>query len=74
METKTNGTVLIRVEDNYGTVRAWPANETATLFTLISGCATLRPSVLKRIQALGFDIEIERRDDAAVLESLGVTA
>ncbi len=67
------GTVLIRVEDNYGTVRAWPANQTATLFTLISGCATLRPSDLKRIQALGFEVVIERRDDAAVLESLGVS-
>ena len=70
----SSGTVLIRVEDNYGTPAAYPANENGRLFCAISGCLTLRPSDLKRVQALGFEVVIERRDDTAVLESLGVSA
>ena len=70
----SGGTVLIRVEDNYGTPSAYPANENGRLFCAMTGCLTLRPSDLKRVQALGFEVVIERRDDAEVLESLGVAS
>jgi|TARA_R110000764_G_scaffold12868_1_gene37373 hypothetical protein len=70
----SSGTVLIRVEDNYGTPSAYPANENGRLFCAMTGCLTLRPSDLKRVQALGFEVVIERRDDAEVLESLGVAS
>ena len=54
-------TVMVRVEQVYGQDTAYPANENARLFTLMTGCKTLRASDLARIKALGFDIVEERR-------------
>ena len=67
-------TVLVRVKTNYGSTVAYPANENARLFAAISGTLTLRPADLERIGALGFAVVVERRDDADVLASLGVSA
>ena len=54
-------TVMVRVEQVYGQDTAYPANENARLFTLMTGCKTLRASDLARIKALGFDIVEDRR-------------
>ena len=66
--------VLVRVEHNYGTPTAYPANENGRLFAAISGTLTLRPADLERIQALGFVVVIEQRDDAELLAELGVAS
>jgi hypothetical protein len=66
--------VLVRVEHNYGAPCAYPANENGRLFCAMTGCLTLRPSDLKRIQALGFVVVIEQRDDAELLAELGVAS
>ena len=67
-------TVLVRVKTNYGSTVAYPANENARLFAAIGGTLTLRPADLERIGALGFAVVVERRDDADVLASLGVSS
>ena len=66
--------VLVRVEHNYGSPCAYPANENGRLFCAMTGCLTLRPSDLERIQALGFVVVIEQRDDAELLAELGVAS
>ena len=54
-------TVMVRVEQVYGQDTVYPANENARLFTLMTGCKTLRASDLARIKALGFKITEEQR-------------
>ena len=66
--------VLVRVEHNYGTPAAYPANENGRLFAAIAGTLTLRPADLERIQALGFQVVVEQRDDAELLAELGVAS
>ena len=68
------GVVLVRVEHNYGTPTAYPANENGRLFAAISGTLTLRPADLERIQALGFEVVIEQRGQDELLAELGVSA
>jgi hypothetical protein len=68
------GVVLVRVEHNYGTPAAYPANENGRLFCAMTGCLTLRPSDLKRIQALGFEVVIEQRGQDELLAELGVAS
>ena len=68
------GVVLVRVEHNYGSPTAYPANENGRLFAAISGTLTLRPSDLERIQALGFEVVIEQRGQDELLAELGVSA
>jgi len=66
--------VLVRVEHNYGTPTAYPANENGRLFCAMTGCLTFRPSDLRRIQALGFEVVIEQRGHDELLAELGVTS
>ena len=66
--------VLVRVEHNYGTPTAYPANENGRLFAAISGTLTLRPADLERIQALGFQVVVEQRGQDELLAELGVSA
>ena len=54
-------TVLVRVEQVYGQETAYPANQNARLFTLMTGCKTLREDDLRRIKALGFEVALEQR-------------
>jgi len=65
--------VLVRVESNYGSPCAYPANENGRLFCAMTGCLTLRPSDLERIQALGFEVVVEQRGQDELLAELGVT-
>ncbi len=69
-----DGSVLIRVEHNYGTPAAYPANENGRIFCAMTGCTTLRPSDLERIQALGFEVEVEQRGQDELLAELGVSS
>ena len=66
--------VLVRVEHNYGTPAAYPANENGRLFAAIAGTLTLRPADLERIQALGFEVVIEQRGQDELLAELGVAS
>jgi len=66
--------VLVRVESNYGSSAAYPANENGRLFAAIAGTLTLRPSDLERIQALGFQVVVEQRGQDELLAELGVSA
>ena len=66
--------VLVRVEHNYGTPTAYPANENGRLFAAIAGTLTLRPADLERIQALGFAVVIEQRGQDELLAELGVAS
>ena len=66
--------VLVRVESNYGTPAAYPANENGRLFAAIAETLTLRPSDLERIQALGFEVVIEQRGQDELLAELGVAS
>jgi hypothetical protein len=68
------GVVLVRVESNYGSPMAYAANENGRLFAAIAGTLTLRPSDLKRIQALGFEVVIEQRGQDELLAELGVAS
>ena len=68
------GVVLVRVESNYGTPAAYPANENGRLFAAIAGTLTLRPSDLERIQALGFEVVVEQRGQDELLAELGVAS
>ena len=66
--------VLVRVESNYGSSAAYPANENGRLFAAIAGTLTLRPSDLERIQALGFQVVVEQRGQDELLAELGVAS
>ena len=66
--------VLIRVESNYGTPLAYPANENGRQFAAMTGLQTLRASDLRRIQKLGFEVVVEQRGQDELLAELGVEA
>ena len=66
--------VLVRMEHNYGTPAAYPANENGRLFAAIAGTLTLRPADLERIQELGFQVVVEQRGQDELLADLGVSA
>ena len=68
------GVVLVRVEHNYGSPCAYPANENGRLFCAMTGCLTLRPADLERIQALGFEVVVEQRGQDELLAELGVAS
>ena len=65
--------VLVRLASVYGSPTAYPANENGRLFAAMTGCQTLRPSDLRRIQALGFEVVVEERG-ADLLAMMGVSA
>ena len=65
--------VLVRIESVYGSPTAYPANENGRRFAAMTGCQTLRPSDLRRIQALGFEVVVEERG-ADLLAMMGVSA
>ena len=67
------GVVLVRVEHNYGTPTAYPANANARLLAGLARTNTLRAADLRRIQALGFEVVVEERG-ADLLAMMGVTA
>jgi hypothetical protein len=66
--------VLVRVEYNYGTPAAYPANENGRIFCAMTGCTTLRPADLERIQALGFELVVEQRGQDELLADLGMAS
>ena len=68
------GVVLVRVETIDGKLTAFPVNENGRIFCAMTGCTTLRPADLRRIQALGFEVVIEQRGQHELLAELGVSA
>ena len=66
--------VLVRVETIDGKLTAFPVNENGRIFCAMTGCPTLRPSDLRRIQKLGFEVVIEQRGQDELLAELGVAS
>lgn len=64
-------TVTVRVEWVYGQECAYPADENARLFSQLTGRKTLLKTDLKRIKALGFQIEQEQRVADMLKEVVG---
>ena len=54
MQTKI---VVITLKSVYGTVKAYPRNDSAILFSFIAGTKTLTIDTLKQITLLGYSIE-----------------
>ncbi len=57
--------IVVRAKQVYGTTLYYPVCTNAFDFTRISNSETLTPKILKLIQRLGFDVELE---DTAALE------
>mgnify|MGYP003151374472 CR=1 FL=1 len=66
--------VLVTVETIDGKLTAFPVNENGRIFASMSGCLTLRPADLKRIQELGFEVVVEQRGQDELLAELGVAS
>jgi hypothetical protein len=50
-------TVEIQVKESYGRILIYPLNDTAKLFTRLTGLKTLREEDMAVIKALGFVVE-----------------
>lgn len=57
-------TIQITIRNVYGNEQAYPVCEAAKIFAEIAGSKTLTPATLRKIQSLGYTIEVV---------SLGVT-
>lgn len=51
--------VLVRITKNYGNEAIYPANETAEIFTKLTGKKTLSRWELDQIKALGYKVQAE---------------
>mgnify|MGYP000909715950 CR=1 FL=1 len=51
--------ITVQVKNVYGRDLIYPVCEKARIFAEISGAQTLRPSVLERIRALGYEVEFK---------------
>jgi len=49
--------VVITLKSIYGTIKAYPRNDSAILFATIAGTKTLTIDTLKQITLLGYSIE-----------------
>jgi hypothetical protein len=55
------GVLIVRLKNVYGNELIYPVNETAETFAALIGKKTFSPDDIKKIQALGFKIEIEQQ-------------
>jgi hypothetical protein len=53
--------IVVRIKNVYGVQKVYPVCNKACLFADIAGTATLRPSDLKAIQALGYRVVIQQQ-------------
>lgn len=59
-DKQSEGPVTIRIKTVYGRTLAYPANEAACLFAVLTGTTTLTGKTLKIIQQLGYTIKEDR--------------
>lgn len=51
--------VQIQVKESYGRILIYPLNDTAKLFTKLTGLKTLREEDMAVIKALGFVVDVK---------------
>jgi hypothetical protein len=57
VKQQETGVCAVQRRDSYGTVRVYPVNATAELFTRLTGRKTLSPADLGLIELLGYEVE-----------------
>lgn len=62
--------ITVALRYNYGQETFYPADEAAQTFASIAGTKTLRPSDLRKIQSLGFEVECRLNSSAGPIVGL----
>jgi hypothetical protein len=57
-----NQNITVEIRDVYGVAKVYPMCSTAQLFADIAGTKTLLPEDIKRIQMLGYSVEVKQRE------------
>jgi hypothetical protein len=55
-------TIIVRITNNYGQEAIYPANDTADLFTQITGKKTLSRWEIERIRRLGYAVTVQAEE------------
>lgn len=58
--------LILTIRESYGRVRAYPANDTATLFALLLETKTFTTHQLDLIKRLGYTVELKHPDLKAI--------
>ena len=54
------GVILLKVRDVYGTIKYYPANDTAELFCKVAKTKTMTEDIIKHAIALGYEVRKDR--------------
>jgi len=49
--------LIVKIKNIYGVDRIYPVCENSQIFARITGLKTLRPTVIKEIEKLGYELE-----------------